>query len=174
MEYRNSAFSICHRKVVWKFQKDLLKLNRCLKSFVDNNGLPVVWYRTNNMAAYTHNNHIKRASWRLKSPAYRQFVQQFVQDNSKKVSKLHITGPLWGESTGNRCGKCSLCMTSSRSDGTRRPCRKCVCFLSLYPCFHATTNILFDFWPSAPVPPPPPSIYMYVPWLFLWIDGGNF
>ena len=41
-------------------------------------------------------------TYRLLSPAHRLFVQQFVQATIKEPSKLRVTGPLWGESTGDR------------------------------------------------------------------------
>ena len=41
-------------------------------------------------------------SLRLKSPSTRRFVQHVFQTNTKETSKLCITGPLWGESTGYR------------------------------------------------------------------------
>ena len=41
-------------------------------------------------------------SWRLKSLATWVIVPQFVQSSTKKISKVLITGLLWGESTGDR------------------------------------------------------------------------
>ena len=35
-------------------------------------------------------------------PCTRLFVQSFVWANIKENIKAHITGPLWGESTGNQ------------------------------------------------------------------------
>ena len=58
----------------------------------------------------------------LKSLAIQLFGQQFVQANNKKMSKLCITVPLWGESTsvhwipitkGQSCWNCVHFMTSS-------------------------------------------------------------
>ena len=37
---------------------------------------------------------VKRAPWHLKSPVARLFAQQHV--NKQVISKVHITGPLWG------------------------------------------------------------------------------
>ena len=42
------------------------------------------------------------ARWRLKSPTSRSFAPSFVQAQIKETSKLRVTGPLWGESTGDR------------------------------------------------------------------------
>ena len=42
------------------------------------------------------------AGWYLKSPAFRLFVLLFVQANIKENIKARVTGPLWGESTGDR------------------------------------------------------------------------
>ena len=51
-----------------------------------------------------HYSDIAWAPWLLKSPAYKLFVQQFVQaeymENETAVS--HISGPLWRKSTGNQ------------------------------------------------------------------------
>ena len=50
---------------------------------------------------YWHNNDDTWALRHLKAPAIELFVQQVVWLTTKKWSKLHITGPLWGESIGN-------------------------------------------------------------------------
>ena len=42
------------------------------------------------------------ASWRLKSPATRRFIQPFVLAKFKENIKAHFTGLLWGETTGDR------------------------------------------------------------------------
>ena len=52
-------------------------------------------------------NHYIDITWlprHLKSPATRLFVQQLVKANIKEniISKFHITGPLWGESTSDQ------------------------------------------------------------------------
>ena len=41
--------------------------------------------------------------WRPRSPAIRVFAQQFARADVKETSKLRVTGPLYGESTGDRC-----------------------------------------------------------------------
>ena len=45
---------------------------------------------------YSGLNDVTWASYLLKSPAARAFVQQFVQTN-KELSKIRISGPLWKE-----------------------------------------------------------------------------
>ena len=47
-----------------------------------------------------HYNDVTWASRRPKSTAVRLYVQQLVQPHCNKITKLRITGPLWGESTG--------------------------------------------------------------------------
>ena len=42
-----------------------------------------------------HYSDVREASQRLKSQAYRMFIQQLVQTITTKTSKLHIPGPLW-------------------------------------------------------------------------------
>ena len=42
------------------------------------------------------------ARWRLKSPAIRLFTQPFIRRQSKKTSKLRVTGFLWWEFIGDR------------------------------------------------------------------------
>ena len=42
------------------------------------------------------------ARWRLKSPAFRLFAQQFIQAQIKEDIKALRHWPLWGESTGDR------------------------------------------------------------------------
>ena len=69
--------------------------------------------------------HYSDVTWtlqHLKSPASWLFVQQLVQLTYQKTPRLHITGPVWGESTshhwipltkGQWYGKCSHVMMSS-------------------------------------------------------------
>ena len=67
-----------------------------------------------------HNNDVTWAPCRLISLVTRLFFQQFFRITSHKISKLHITGPLWRESTGDchrdsphKGPKCVHVMTSS-------------------------------------------------------------
>ena len=41
------------------------------------------------------------ASWRLKPPAIRLFILQFVKVKSKETPNVRVIGPLWGESIGH-------------------------------------------------------------------------
>ena len=41
---------------------------------------------------------VMRASWCLKLPATQVFVRQFVQANTKRISKIRVIGLLWRES----------------------------------------------------------------------------
>ena len=44
----------------------------------------------------------QRASWILKSPAIRRFIQPFGEDNITENIAAHVTGTLWGEFTGHQ------------------------------------------------------------------------
>ena len=42
---------------------------------------------------------IKLESLRLKSQATRLFIEQFILEKNKEISKVHVTGHSWAEST---------------------------------------------------------------------------
>ena len=52
---------------------------------------------------------VKWPSWHLELSVNQVFVQLFVQTNNKETSKVHITGPLWGESTGDQWIQLTMC-----------------------------------------------------------------
>ena len=60
----------------------------------------VMWFRHQSAAIFAV---IKRSEIRnIKSPATRRFIQLFALASIKETSKLSVTGPLWGEFTGDR------------------------------------------------------------------------
>ena len=64
-----------------------------------------------------HYSDITWVPWYLKLPSTLLFVLQFVQTYSKGNIKAHITGPLWGESTGDQlCRKRLYVETSSHQN----------------------------------------------------------
>ena len=54
---------------------------------------PVTWKCFHLMTSSWHNNH------QVKSPTSHLFANISSQANNKEISKLHVTGPVWGKST---------------------------------------------------------------------------
>ena len=100
------------RKCIWNIfcrMTAILLMPWCVKMFLnvwnmDTNfwqdvSLIPVSPRTDHPFSWCHCNNVKWVSWHFKSLATWLFINSLLRLTAIKSTKLHITGPLWGEST---------------------------------------------------------------------------